>query len=80
LTARVTGPSHGALSLDASGNFVYEPAAGYVGADSFTFAATDGVATDTGMVTIDVYNTAPVANDQTESTPHDQPLSSMVSG
>ncbi len=34
-------PSHGTLNLAADGGFVYAPAAGYYGADSFTYAAGD---------------------------------------
>jgi VCBS repeat-containing protein len=40
--AQVTGPAHGALSLNANGGFTYTPAAGYSGADSFTYRANDG--------------------------------------
>jgi hypothetical protein len=36
-----TGPRHGVLSLAADGAFSYAPAAGYVGADSFTYRAKD---------------------------------------
>ncbi|QEH32027.1 hypothetical protein OJF2_04960 [Aquisphaera giovannonii] len=36
----VTNPSHGSLSLNADGSFTYTPAAGYFGADSFTYRAT----------------------------------------
>ncbi|AWK88095.1 Ig-like domain-containing protein [Azospirillum thermophilum] len=38
------GPAHGTLSLAADGSFVYTPAAGFSGADSFTYTARDGVA------------------------------------
>jgi hypothetical protein len=38
----VSGPAHGALVLDAGGGFSYTPAAGYSGADSFTYEANDG--------------------------------------
>lgn len=37
-----TGVSHGTLVLDADGSFVYEPDAGYVGWDSFTYIVDDG--------------------------------------
>ncbi|MDE2149913.1 MAG: VCBS repeat-containing protein [Gammaproteobacteria bacterium] len=37
-------PTHGTVSLDAaSGQFTYTPANGYIGADSFTVTASDGV-------------------------------------
>jgi uncharacterized delta-60 repeat protein len=39
----VGGPSHAAsFTLNADGSFVYVPLADYAGADSFTFAASDG--------------------------------------
>ena len=34
--------SHGTLSLETDGSFVYTPAPGFVGADSFTYVVTDG--------------------------------------
>lgn len=46
LTAvRVSGPSHGTLTLYANGSFSYTPKAGFSGTDSFTYAATDGTLT-----------------------------------
>ena len=39
----VTKPTHGWLSLDADGAFVYFPDYGYTGEDSFTYLARDGV-------------------------------------
>jgi hypothetical protein len=56
-----TGPTHGTLSAfdEVAGTLVYTPQAGYVGADSFTFSATDGVMTST-PATVSVYvNGAP---------------------
>ena len=42
LTAEVVATvAHGTLSLAADGSFVYTPAAGYVGPDSFTYRASD---------------------------------------
>ena len=40
----VTGPAHGALTLNADGSFTYTPAAGFFGTDSFTYQAFDGQA------------------------------------
>ena len=46
LTAtRVTAPAHGTVTLNGNGGFVYTPATGYTGVDSFTYQAGDGVAT-----------------------------------
>lgn len=39
-----TGPTNGTLTLNADGSFVYTPNAGFSGADSFTYHATDGQA------------------------------------
>jgi N-acetylneuraminic acid mutarotase len=45
LTASVVAkPTHGTLSLNDNGSFIYKPAAGYVGPDSFIYRAFDGVA------------------------------------
>jgi VCBS repeat-containing protein len=35
-------PGHGSVTLNADGGFTYVPAAGYTGADSFTYHANDG--------------------------------------
>jgi hypothetical protein len=43
LTATLfSGTSHGALTFNADGSFTYTPDAGYVGDDSFVYAASDG--------------------------------------
>ncbi|MEU0498337.1 Ig-like domain-containing protein [Mycobacterium sp. NPDC006124] len=36
------GPAHGIVAVNANGQYVYQPTAGYVGADSFTVAVSDG--------------------------------------
>ena len=66
LTAiKVTNPIHGAVTVNATGSFTYTPAAGFSGADSFTYKANDGLAdSDTATVAITVNaaaNHAPVA-------------------
>ncbi len=44
LTAvKVSDPAHGTLTLNADGSFTYIPDAGYVGTDSFTYKAYDGL-------------------------------------
>ncbi|MDB5338549.1 MAG: tandem-95 repeat protein, partial [Planctomycetaceae bacterium] len=58
--------SHGTVSISLNGNFSYTPAVGYVGADSFSFTASDGVFSSTtdGIVSIQVAssgNATPVA-------------------
>jgi autotransporter-associated beta strand protein len=42
--ALATGPAHGSVVLNLDGSFLYAPAAGYTGPDSFTYCANDGVA------------------------------------
>src|SRR5207244_6335656 len=64
-TVLVSGPTHGSLTLNASGSFTYTPAANYNGSDSFTYKANDGT-TDSNVatvtLTINPVNDAPVAN------------------
>ena len=63
----VGGPSHGTLS-GSGATRTYRPAAGYVGADSFTFKASGG-SLDSNVATISIavlhVNHAPVASDGT---------------
>ena len=40
--ALVSGPQHGTLVFDPSGDYTYTPGADYFGDDSFTFTASDG--------------------------------------
>jgi ELWxxDGT repeat protein/VCBS repeat-containing protein len=45
MTATVVATvTHGTLTLNANGSFVYTPTAGYSGSDSFTYRASDGTA------------------------------------
>ena len=70
----VTAPTNGTLSGTAP-NLTYTPAANYIGPDSFTFKANDGAGRlqrgdgdDHGDGAV---NDAPVANDQSLTTPED---------
>ncbi|MES2660549.1 MAG: Ig-like domain-containing protein [Verrucomicrobiota bacterium] len=45
------GPDNGVLALSANGGFTYTPAAGYIGADSFTYHARNGFL-DSEIVTV----------------------------
>jgi hypothetical protein len=57
----VTGPQHGTLALAANGSYVYRPAAGYTGADSFRYRAGDGALwSSPATVSITVTDTSPV--------------------
>jgi Big-like domain-containing protein len=60
-------PSHGTLLLfGADGSFTYQPNAGYVGSDSFTYHTRDLLLNSVPTtVTITVTNAAPVAEDDT---------------
>jgi VCBS repeat-containing protein len=65
-----TGPAHGTLALAANGSFTYVSAAGYTGADSFTYRASDGaLAGNVATVSITVVaNRAPIARADSYST------------
>ena len=61
-SALVNGPSHGTLSFNNDGSFTYTPTTNFIGTDSFTYRDSDGVANSLpATVTITVYDTAPVA-------------------
>ena len=68
------GASHGTLSLLSDGSFVYTPAPGFSGTDSFTYFASDGAnASGAATVTLTVapappVNRPPVAFDDAAST------------
>ena len=78
----VDGPAHGTLTLAPNGSFVYTPANGYLGLDSFTYTANDAggpsaVATVTIQIDHPPVNTVPSA----QSTVKNAPLSfSAASG
>jgi VCBS repeat-containing protein len=59
----VSGPSHGTLTLLPSGSFTYQANAGFVGADTFVYEASDGLASSQATVTINVTatNAKPIA-------------------
>ena len=64
--ALISGPSHGALTLNSDGSFSYTPVTDFHGADSFTYRASDGQggsATGTVSITVNPVNDAPVAVD-----------------
>lgn len=57
----VSGPSHGALVLDADGSFTYTPDPAFVGEDGFEYEADDGkVGTATATATITVVAPEPL--------------------
>jgi VCBS repeat-containing protein len=82
LTARLSsGPAHGTLALNADGSFVYTPTANYVGSDSFTYAANNGIIDgNVATVSITVQNRAPVATNDTYGTSVNFPLNQPPPG
>jgi VCBS repeat-containing protein len=81
--ALISGPMHGTLTLNEDGSFTYTPEANYSGADSFMYQATDSIAQSTSAaVTLNVHadNDAPVANDDSYSTPHNTALTVYALG
>ncbi len=82
-TVTETGPSHGTLTLNADGSFVYTPAANYNGPDSFAYRASDGTFTSnlaTVTITVTPVNDAPTAADDAYSTAEDTALTVAAPG
>jgi len=61
----VSSPTNGILNLNTNGGFTYTPASNFVGTDTYTYEASDGLTnSDPATVTITVLsNRPPVAND-----------------
>ncbi len=81
LTATVQSDvSSGTLDLQLDGSFVYTPQAQFNGQDYFSYQVSDGVLTDTALVTITIraVNDGPVAFDDTASTKEDEAVSISV--
>ena len=79
----VSGPSHGALSLNPDGSFTYTPATNYNGSDSFIYVANDGMtnsASATVNITINPVNDAPVAVNDSYSINEDTTLTVPANG
>ena len=70
LTAAITsGPTNGLLTLNANGSFSYTPTIGFVGSDSFTYRANDGLSNSSpAAVTISVMPPALFSDDFTRGT------------
>lgn len=79
----VTGPSHGAVTLNTDGSFSYTPEADYFGTDSFTYRAVDpsGAESDaTVSLSIRPMAEPPVALDDSYVATEDTPFSVVVPG
>ncbi|MEG5096157.1 Ig-like domain-containing protein, partial [Microcoleus sp. B13-B4] len=72
--ALVKDPTNGTIIFNPDGTFNYNPKPGFVGSDTFTYSVSDGAATVPATVTINVTNTAPTANPDSYTVPHDTPL------
>jgi VCBS repeat-containing protein len=78
-----TGPAVGTLTLNANGSFSYTPPANFNGPVSFTYRASDGaLVSDPATVTITVtaVNDAPVAINDSYSTPFQTALTIAAPG
>ncbi|MBK9712968.1 MAG: tandem-95 repeat protein [Kouleothrix sp.] len=80
----VSGPSHGALTLNADGSFGYTPDANYNGPDSFSYLARDTANLESGAATVRLtitpVNDVPTAHDDSYSTAEDTPLNVPAAG
>ena len=79
----VSGPTHGTLTLNVNGSFIYRPNANFNGSDSFTYRANDGRAnSNTATVSITVWpvNDAPLAVNDAYSMNEDTTLSVITPG
>src|SRR5207244_2006613 len=75
--------AHGTVTLNANGSFTYSANTNYHGPDSFTYRATDGVATSavaTVSITVLPVNDPPVANNDSYSTDEDVTLAIAAPG
>ncbi|MEJ2792260.1 retention module-containing protein, partial [Iodobacter sp. LRB] len=74
-------PTHGTVTVNPDGSYIYTPAPDYNGKDSFTVTVNDGkggTAIITVNVTVDPVNDAPVGTNQTITTPEDTPITGKL--
>lgn len=79
----LTNVTHGTLTLNNTGSFVYTPTANYNGTDSYTYKACDGsgaCSNATVTITITPVNDQPVASPLSYSTNEDQTLNIPATG
>ena len=77
----VTVPAHGTATVNPDGTIAYTPSANFNGADSFSYTIGDtngGTATGTVSVTVTNANDAPVAVNDSATTPEETPISGTV--
>jgi len=78
--ASVTQPANGSVTNNGT-NVSYTPDGNYHGSDTFTYTVSDGNGgTDTATVSVTVtsVNDPPVANDDSDTTPEDTPVTTNV--
>ena len=59
----VSAPAHGILTHGSDGTFSYVPQAGFIGTDTFSYTAQYLTHSSTAVVTVEVQNTDPYANE-----------------
>jgi len=76
-----TTTSNGTLTLNNDGSFTYAPNSNFDATDTFTYHASDGTADSnvaTVAITVEPSNDLPVANDDSDTTPEDTPVTTNV--
>lgn len=79
--AVISQPEHGTVSISSGNVATYTPATDFFGTDSFTFQASDGLATSnisTVTITVVNVNDAPIANNDLFETNEDTALAANV--
>ena len=79
----LTLPTHGALSVNAGGTWLYTPDQNFFGSDTFSVQVSDGrggTAVSTVNVTITPVNDPPTVPGYSASTPEDTPVNGKVVG
>jgi len=79
----VSGPSNGSVVNNGNGTVTYTPNENFTGSDSFTYTVKDnngGATSNVATVTITVgpVNDPPVANDDSDTTPEDTPVTTNI--
>lgn len=84
-TIPLSGPSHGTLTLTATGSFIYIPDTNFFGIDSFQYIVCDNGTplpslcdTGTAYITILSVNDPPFVPDTTVTTPEDTPITVCI--
>lgn len=81
--ALVTGPTNGAVTLNADGSFSYTPSAGFSGLDTFTYKVSDGELESgeaTVTISVNAVNDAPVINNDEYTIDEDTTLTVEPTG